>query len=262
MDERQADANQNLNFLSQLTDADKAELNRIGHKRTFAKNDFIFKAGDNDSNVWILTQGRVKIFKSSAQGRDILLWFALSGDIFGMAECMQERKRLVYARASEATESICISHAQFKEWVCARPEIAYILMKMVTVRMREIGQRFLSLANGNIQLEIAQLLLSLGKTYGKLVGPDIHIGIPLTEQDMADMVGSNRQGVSGCLANMKRHGILDCTHHFIVIKKLDQLKHMAHEANETGTYTRTNKISKNSQAGLSCQSLIIARTLP
>ena len=250
MKEQQEGASLHLDFLSQLTSPDKNELYRIGHKRTFAKNEFIFKVGDNDSNVWILTRGRVKVFKSSAEGRDVLLWFALAGDIFGMAECMQERTRLVYARASEATEGICISHTQFKEWILARPEIAYMLMKIVTVRMREIGQRFLSLANGNIQLEIAQLLLRLGASYGKFDGPDLHIGIPLTEQDIADMVGISRQGVSSCLANMKRHGILDCVQHFMVIKKLDELKRLSNVKSETMTNPKwINKINKIEQTG-------------
>ena len=131
-----------LDFLSQLTRQDKNELYLIGRKRIFEKNDYIFKAGDSDSNVWILTRGRVKVYKSSAKGRHILLWFALSGDIFGMAECMQGRTRMVYARAAEATEGISIQHDQFKKWVSAHPEIAYIIMKLVTIRMREIGQRF------------------------------------------------------------------------------------------------------------------------
>jgi CRP-like cAMP-binding protein len=242
--------NIHLDFLAQLSDPDKNELYRIGHKRTFSKNDYIFKAGDHDSNVWILTQGRVKIFKSSAQGRDILLWFALAGDIFGMAECMQERSRMVYALASEDTEAISISHTKFKEWICVRPEISYILMKIMTERMREISLRFLSLANGNIQLEIAQLLLRLASTYGTLVGTDLHIGIPLTEQDIADMVGTSRQGVSSCLANMKRHGIIDCVRHFMAIKNLDQLKQIANEVSGAKSNTKwLNKTSIGEQTG-------------
>lgn len=242
--------NVHLDFLAQLSEPDKNELHRIGHKKTFAKNDFVFKAGDNDSNVWILTSGRVKIFKSSAQGRDILLWFALAGDIFGMAECMQERERMVYALAAEETGAISISHAKFKEWVYVRPEISYMLMKIVTVRMREIGQRFLSLANGNIQMEIAQLLLRLGSSYGKLVGTDLYIGIPLIEQDIADMAGTSRQGVSSCLANMKRHGIIDCERRFMVIKKLDHLKQMANEQSETRPDTKwINKTRPGERTG-------------
>ena len=214
-------------FLSQLKDSDKSELYRIGKKRTFAKNDFVFKAGDHDCNVWILTRGRVKLYGSSAQGRDTLFWFTLADEIFGLAECLQEQPRMIYARAAEASEAISITHAQFKEWLSVRPEIAFYLLKVMTGRMRELGQRFLSLANGNIQMEIAQLLVRLIANYGKVVGKYIHVNIPLTEQDIADMVGNSRQGVSSCLAAMKRQGIVDCERHFMIIKKPEHLRQIA-----------------------------------
>ena len=222
-----------INFLAQLTTSDKSELYRIGYKKTFAKNEFIFKAGDKDSNIWLLTSGRVKIFMSSVQGRDILLWFALAGSIFGLGASEPEQTRIVNALTSEEVDAICISLTKFKEWVSIRPEISYLLTKIVSARMNEIGQRFLSLANGNIQLEIAELLLRLGSNYGTQVGTELHIDVPLTVQDIADMAGSSRQGVSSCLANMKRHGIIDISHHFFILKRLDKLKRLASEKLES-----------------------------
>ena len=223
----------NINFLAQLTASDKNELYLIGYKKSFAKNEFIFKAGDTDSNIWILTRGRVKIFMCSVQGRDILLWFALAGSIFGLAASAPEQSRIASALTSEEADAICISLIKFKEWVSVRPKVSYLLTEIVSARMNEIGQRFLSLANGNIQLVIAQLLLRLGSNYGKQIGTELHIDIPLTVQDIADMAGSSRQGVSSCLANMKRYGIIDIVHHFFILKRLNKLKRLANEKFET-----------------------------
>ena len=227
MEQRQKSVEVPGNFLSQLLDSNRNELYRIGKIRTFAKNDFLFKAGEEDLNIWILTSGRVKLFGSSAQGRDVLLWFTLAGDIFGLAECLQEQPRLIYARAAETSEALCVPHTQFKAWLSTHPEIAYCLMQIMAARMRELGHRFLSLANGNIRMEVAQLLVRLGASYGNLVGQHIHVGIPLTVQDIADMAGASRQGVSTCLAEMKRQGIVDCVHHYMIIKKVEKLHQIA-----------------------------------
>jgi len=239
--------NSHLDFLSQLSDEDKSELLRIGYKKSFLKNDFIFRTGDFDANIWILIQGRIKIFKSSVQGRDLLLWFTTPGDIFGIAECMHERTRMVNARAAESSELICVPHAKFKDWVIARPKIAYMLIQIVSGRLREISNRFLSLANGNIQLEITQLLISLGIRYGTQVGSEIHFGIPFTEQDIADMAGTSRQGVSTLLADLKRQEIIECEHHLIVIKKLDQLEDMANIKNKTASTSKQIHISRKTE---------------
>ena len=222
-----------LDFLAQLQESDKNELYRLGKTRTYAKNDFLFKAGESDLNVYVLKRGRVKLFGSSAEGRDVLLWFSLVGEIFGLAESLQEQPRLIYARAAEECEALCIAHSQFKEWFSVRPAVACSLMRIMALRMRELGQRFLSLANGNIQMEIAQLLVRLGANYGKLAGRYIQVGIPLTEQDIADMVGTSRQGVSTCLAEMKRQGIVDSERHFLIIKKLEDLHQIANGQSET-----------------------------
>lgn len=216
-----------LDFLAQLSDNEKKQLYRLGKNRFFAKNAYIFKAGENDLNVYVVKHGRVKLFGSSTEGRDVLLWFSIAGEIFGMAECLQEKPRQIYARAAETCEILCITHSQFKEWLRIHPEIAFRMMKIMAARMREIGQRFLSLANGNILMEIAQLLIRLASGYGHLAGQHIHLGIPLTEQDIADMVGSSRQGVSTCLAKMKREGTLDSVKHFLVIKKMENLHQIA-----------------------------------
>jgi CRP/FNR family transcriptional regulator len=216
-----------LNFSAQLEDSEKDQLQRIGTKRVVAKNNFVFKAGQTDLNVYILNHGRVKLYGSSPEGRDVLLWFSVPGEIFGLSECLQLGPRQVYARAAEPCEILCITHAQFKSWLMTRPEVSVLLMRIMALRMRELGQRFLSLANGNIQREIAQLLLRLGTTYGELAGYDVHIGIPLTEQDIADMVGSSRQGVSACLAKMKRLGTIDIVKRYLIIKKHGDLQTIA-----------------------------------
>ena len=233
MEQLQKEVDASRDFLGHLEEADKNELYRIGKRRAFAKNDFIFKAGEEDLNVWVVIRGRVKLFGSSAQGRDVLLWFTLAGEIFGLAECLQEGPRQIHARAAEECEALSIAYTEFKEWLSLRPDVAYYLMKIMAMRMRELGQRFLSLANGSVQMEIAQLLLRLSASYGKLAGQHIHVSIPLTVQDIADMAGASRQGVSTCLAEMKRQGIIDSVRHFMIIKKLDYLQQIANGQSET-----------------------------
>ena len=231
-----------LDFLEQLQEADKNELHSLGKIRTFDKNDFIFKENGNDFNVYVLKSGRVKIFVSSAEGRDVVLWFAVAGEIFGLAESFQEKPRMIYARAAESCEVLCIAHTQFKEWLATHPEGAFSLMKIMALRMRELGQRFLSLASGNIQSEIAQLLVRLGASHGRFAGQHIHMGIPLTEQDIADMVGTTRQGVSTCLAQMKRQGIVHFERHFLIIKQPEGLQQIAKGLrNMPAIERRTNK---------------------
>jgi CRP/FNR family transcriptional regulator len=227
MDRSQTHVHAPLDFLSLLEEPDRSELYQLGITRSLAKNDFIFKAGVDDSSVYVLQHGRARIFGTSAEGRDLILWFAMSGEIFGLAESLLETRRAIYARAAEPSEVLCIAHGRFKQWLSVRPDAAFGLMKIMALRMRDLGQRFLSLANGNVRREIAQLLVRLSATYGRSTGPHIHMCIPLTEQDIADMVGTTRQAVSGCLADLKRQDIISIERRFLTIKRPKDLENMA-----------------------------------
>lgn len=245
-----------INFLAQLPDVDKNELYRLGKTRSYAKNDFIFTAGEIDINICVLRHGRVKIFSSSAEGRDSLLWFSLEGEIFCLAECLQNQPRLISAQAIVPCEVLFIDRSKFAAWLVGRPETAISLLKIMAQRILDIGQRFLSLANGNVQREIAQLFIHLGNTHGVLVGEHIQIGIPLTEQDIADMVGSRRQGVSTCLAEMKRNEIVDIVRHFVILKKPEELQKIVGMASSEMTIERRaitiERRAKERRAALLC----------
>ena len=74
-----------------------------------------------------------------------------------------------------------------------------------------------------------QLILRLGARYGKREGRVIHLDIPLTHQEIADMVGATRQTVSGTLSRLKKQGVLSIDMHRIDIESEELLSGLTHE---------------------------------
>lgn len=58
------------------------------------------------------------------------------------------------------------------------------------------------------EFRIHNLLRRLCLQYGKAVGREVFLDVPLTQQDIADMIGASRQTVSGLLARMKERGLI------------------------------------------------------
>ena len=73
-------------FIARLPPRDREDLLRLATDRGAAKGELIFQAGSAGHHVYFLETGRVKIYHLSPTGKEILLWFCLPGEIFGLAE--------------------------------------------------------------------------------------------------------------------------------------------------------------------------------
>lgn len=74
-------------------------LSQLGKHRDYRKGCSIFRVGDPCAHVYFLESGRVKIYQPSSKGRDVILWFCLTGEIFGLAEAARGGQRVVGAAA-------------------------------------------------------------------------------------------------------------------------------------------------------------------
>ena len=73
-------------FLGSLDAGDREALFALGTRRNFAKGEFVFRVGDPGAHVYFLESGRVKICQPADSRREVILWFCLAGEIFGLAE--------------------------------------------------------------------------------------------------------------------------------------------------------------------------------
>lgn len=203
------------------------ELLQLGTERSLIKRQPVFKAGDLETTIHILRRGRVKIVQSSPLGREVLLWFCLPGEVFGVSESLQEKARSVTAVTVESSYIVTIERSRFSAWLNDHPAHSLNLLGIMATRLRELSQRFLSLASGNVEVQVAKLLIDLSACYGTRVDRSILVNIPLTHQDIADMIGASRQCVSATMSNLKRSGVLSTKRRFLCIAKFNKLVALA-----------------------------------
>lgn len=216
------------NFLAQLDSRDYADLVALAKLQQFAKGDFVFRAGAPGSNVYFLKSGKVKICQPSPLGREVILWFCFPGEIFGLAEVARGGGRVVSAQACEQSEVLAIAHEQFKSFLAGHPQTALLSMQVLSSRLRILGEMFVNLVADDVSTRIAKLILRLSARYGTRVGKEIFLNIPLTHQEIADMIGTSRQTVTSALSALKRQGVLSIDNHRIRIESEELLNLMGH----------------------------------
>lgn len=222
-----------LNFLSKLTDTERTSLLAVSHVREFKKKEYVFRAGDDDPNVHILRRGRVKVIQTSPLGKEVLLWFCLPGEVFGVSENFDGQIRKVSAQTLEASEIVSVPQAQFKQWLHKHPQHFDYIVGLMASRLREIGHRFLNLATGNVSSQVAKLLIGLASCYGTQRPNAVLVNLPLSHQDIADMIGASRQCVSAAMSELKRDGILSVERHFLCIEDMERLAILAGVVGQT-----------------------------
>lgn len=226
---------QQTNFLSQLSTQDHNDLIALGKRHTYKKHDLIFQAGLPGDHVYFLKEGRAKIYQLSPTGKEVILWFCFSGEMFGMAEVCRRGQREVSARACSDTEVIKVSQQQFKDFLATHNEAAMLTIDLLSCRMRVLGDMLLNLTSDDVMSRLIKLLTRLCTRYGKSAGSDIILDIQLTHQDMADMIGASRQTVSSAIGELKKQGFLNIENQCIYIKNSDVLFDVDNNNDITGS---------------------------
>jgi len=200
--------NRPFDFLSSTDPLAKQLLFDMGEKREFKREQLIFNAGTLNDSIYILQSGRVKIFQLSSVGKEVILWFCFPGEIFGLAEMLHNQKREVYAQACSDVEVLEVDKNQFKRFLLEHPAIALNVIDWLSCRLRELGDVLLNLAVDDVTSRVIKLITRLSTRYGKKIKNEIHLDIPLTHQEMADMIGASRQTVTVVLGKLRRQGVL------------------------------------------------------
>jgi CRP/FNR family transcriptional regulator, cyclic AMP receptor protein len=215
------------NFLAQLDPQDYADLIASAKVQHYGKGDLVFRTGAPGNSVYFLRSGKIKICQSSPVGREVILWFCFAGEIFGLAEVARGGGRVVNAQACEHSEVLAVSQEQFRNFLVSHPRTALLSMQVLSSRLRILGEMFVNLVADDVNTRIAKLILRLSARYGTRVGKEIFLNIPLTHQEIADMVGTSRQTVTSALSALKRQGVLSIDNRRIHIESEELLNVMS-----------------------------------
>ncbi len=205
-------------FLSKLNSQVAEILFGIGKQLDVKKNQLIFNAGASSDYVYVLIEGRTKIFELTSEGKEVILWFCFPGELFGIAEVIQGSNRAVHAHACSKVKVLKIKRQLFMRFLKDYPEISLHVIELLACRLRELGDVMSNLVSDEVASRVVKLLTRLCARYGEGDGDELRLNISLTHQEMADMIGATRQTVTTVLSMLKKRGHLRIENKTIYIK--------------------------------------------
>jgi CRP-like cAMP-binding protein len=190
------------------------------HRRR--KGEFFFLQGDQATDVFVLTGGKVKLVRADAGGREVIFRIVSPTEPFGEDD-LGETTRATSAQALEDSRALAWDAATIVQVMIDHPAVAVSAVRLMATYIRKQQGRLLELAASRIEHRLARLLLRFARSMGHKTSRGTAIEVPLSGHDLADMAISTPYTVSRLLAQWKRLGIIDAEREHILVLDRDRL---------------------------------------
>ncbi len=214
-------------IFSDLSDAELKFLSDRAVTRPHASGELIFSEGDPCTGLYIVESGDVRIFKTSAGGREQVLTVEHAGS--SVAELPIFDGGAYPASASAATECILlfIRRNDFRALCLEHPEVALKVLRMVGLRLRRLVGIIEELSFTTVRHRLAALLLRLAHDAGTTSGR-AQFKIDASNQELASQIGTVRELVSRNLSRFQAEGLIAMDGKNITIPDLARLEAEVH----------------------------------
>ena len=216
-----------FDIFKDLTDREIDVIDRISYMKRYSRRERIYGQGDPGDLVYLLKEGRVKIYKLSPDGKELTLAVLENGEIFGEMALIDEGPRGTIAETLDDSDICVIRRRDFEMLLKKKPDLAMHVTKLIGLRRREIENQLENLVFRNAPSRLAALLMSLAEKHGVRDSQGIILNVKLSQQELANLIGTARETTSALLNEFKRLGFIDIRHRRIKILEQWQLKKIA-----------------------------------
>ncbi len=208
---------QRVPFLEGLGEAELEALVGDGQVRSFPKSTLLMNEGDDTSSLFILLEGKVKVFLSDEDGKEVILSILGPGDHVGEIALLDDQPRSASVMTMLRSRFLVLSRDRVRRCLLDNPELALRSIRGLTRRVRVLTDTVRNLALNKVYGRVVATLMQLSDVHG--ADGERVLRERLTHQDIADMVGASREMVSRILKDLSTGGYISAENRRIVIHR-------------------------------------------
>jgi len=229
-DRASARGTEKIGYLSQsdlfrdLSPADIAALGASLAMTTCQRGRVFYEPGQTGQVLFILKRGRVTLYRITTEGKKLITGTVEAGSVFGEMLLLGQGMYDSFAEASEDCVLCVMSRSDVEHLIARYPKVGVRLLEHVGRRLEQAELRLAEVAYKSIPARIATTLL-------RLAGDDLH-PVRLSQQDIADMVGTYRETSTRILNDLRTARLIDLRRMEIVVLDRDGLEAIAADLRE------------------------------
>ncbi len=210
-------------LFSSLSQSEVQQLAAKTVRKILSAGEFLFHEGDACKGFHIIAQGKVRMFKSSASGREQVLAVNVAGESVAEIPVFDDGPYPASGVAIEETEIAFISRKDFHEYCLAHPEVALKVLAFVGARLRRLVGIIEELSFTTTRQRLVAVLVRLAQHEGCKSEKGIEVLLPGSNQELANQLGTVREVISRNLMRLQAEGLLEVDARQIVIKDVKGL---------------------------------------
>jgi CRP-like cAMP-binding protein len=206
-------------LLTMLPDEELLRIAAVARPRRFLRNSALYAPGDLATDLFVIVEGKVKLFYSTVDGDEVVLDVIRPGQQTGAVTVLDENPvHFLQATAVEPTRCFSIPRDAFVAVVARQPMLTRRLLTGMRRRVHHDAQ----VAFLDVRARVASRLLSLS---GALPGPEVRI----SQAELAGLVAASRPNINRALAALAGEGIVQVARGSVSIRDLKRLVEVARE---------------------------------
>jgi CRP-like cAMP-binding protein len=211
-------------LLSALGEADRRELTGMGGGRVFTPGETLIHEGGMDKDSYVLLKGFCKVLCRTADGRSVLLSVRVGGDLVGELAAFDDKPRSATVVACTTVTTRVISQRALLGYLEQRPAAAEAIRAAVVEELRR-ATRFRTFVSGApTVMRLAFILDYLAQIYGSPCAEGTRIEVPLSQQDLASLLGVSEPSLHRAVARLRREETIITRYRQIVVRDLKALR--------------------------------------
>lgn len=195
-------------MFQRLDRADLETFVRSAQVRRRRKGELFYRQGDEATDVYVLTSGKVKLVARHEDGRGVILDIVTPGEMFGHVAALAAGARLVSAEALEDSRALVWGTPTILQRMLACPAVAVNASRMIAEQARGDWLSAIDLMTDRVERRLARLLPKFAQSVGRRFQSGDGIELPLAVQDLAEMAFTTPFTVSRILASWKRRNLV------------------------------------------------------
>ena len=211
-------------LFSDLTDEQLEVFKEAVKTSLHKKRDVIFVEGDPCPGFYVVKSGRVKLLKTSRDGKEQIIKILQPGELLGMETFYDGKRYGNTAMAMDDCEICFIEKRTFFDIIGRHPTIAKKIIIALSKELDNAYSKIGTMGLLNAKEKMAHLLYTLGKDYGSNENGRIKLNLSLSRLEIAELLGITQETAIRLLKSFKDEGIIEIKRKEIIIKSPAKLE--------------------------------------
>lgn len=218
-----------------LGDRERAELLKLGTVLRYEPEDALLRQGEHSTDVYVLTSGYVRIVGDTAGGQTVLLALRTRGDLVGELAALDEGSRSASVLAATPVLARRVDRRTFLRFLRAYPQAGDVVQRSVTRKLRMATRHRVDTSGAPVLIRVCGVLETLAGSHGQRRADGVHLDVPLSQVDLATLVGASLPSVHRVLTELRRHDVLATGYQRLVVRDLSRLRALSRQTGARGS---------------------------